>query len=107
MRTTTIGVLVLSGLCAVSACKSQATTICDLECDCEHCNDYESDIKCDQRTMEHDVADAYGCADKWDAWATCYEDNGSCNQDTANYSTVAQTSGSCTGLTDTKKACPN
>jgi hypothetical protein len=93
-------------VCSVS-CKSEATTICDLECDCEHCNDFASEVRCDERNAEHDVADAYGCADVWDTWATCYEDKGSCDESKATYSTVQQTAGSCSNESSTGKACPN
>src|SRR5262245_55561045 len=109
MRTTTICSLVLSAVfvtLVAPACKSQATTICDVECDCEHCNNYEKDLKCDGRNAEADIADAYGCADKWETWATCFEEQGSCDESKASYSTVKMTPGSCTGTMTTAVMCP-
>lgn len=97
--------LLIGPLAASTAgCGSQAAAVCDLVCECEHCNDYEEDLTCIQLEGQADVAEAYECADQWDAWATCVEEKGECDADEARFSTSGG-SGSCSGSEPTGDAC--
>jgi hypothetical protein len=90
---------------AVASC-SQADAICSLECDCQHCNDVAEDLQCLQREAEADKADAYGCLDEWETWATCYEDKGECDEKAASFSTQTRSRGTCTAEIDLGVDCP-
>ncbi|MBI4704023.1 MAG: hypothetical protein HY744_23185 [Deltaproteobacteria bacterium] len=83
VRMTLVGLLAS----ALVACGSLATTICELECDCEHCNDIKEELECTDREAEMEKADIYGCLDQWEAWASCVENNGECNEQKADWST--------------------
>jgi hypothetical protein len=84
-------------------CASQPQTLCSLECDCEHCNDLVEEATCADREKDLAVAEAYGCAEEWEAYATCYEEKGKCDEQKASYST--QAAGQCTGMLDTQFPC--
>lgn len=93
----------LLGLSSTTSCKSQAATLCDLVCDCRHCSDLDRDLTCAGYGAQQDVANAYGCESQWENWASCFEDNGECNEETATFST--QGTGSCSGQRDLGIAC--
>jgi hypothetical protein len=96
--------IVLLGLGAATAgCGSQASDLCELICECEHCNDYEESLDCIVVTAQSDMADAYGCEEKWSAWATCIEEKGECEEEEANFSTSG--SGSCSGMQPLGMSC--
>jgi hypothetical protein len=88
---------------SVSACGGTASTVCSLECECEHCNDIKEDFVCAQREAEHDIADGYGCVEQWDEWASCFEDRGVCDEKEVRYSTLQP--GSCSADQDTGFPC--
>jgi hypothetical protein len=88
---TTVSLAGLLGL--VPACGGQAASICSVRCECEHCNDYEEDLICIGYETDLEVAEAYDCAAEWEAWATCFEEKGKCDEKEADYSTQAD--GSC------------
>lgn len=94
----------LSALAVLAAgCGSQASTLCSLECDCEHCNDYEADVRCRSLETQQEIADTYECADQWSAWATCVEERGRCDEEEANFTTSA--AGSCSGTEPIGASC--
>ena len=97
----TLGIAATSLLSA--GCGSRAGAVCSLVCDCEHCNDYEEEVSCTLYQTQADVADAYGCADQWDAWAACVEEKGTCDDKEANFSTA--TPGRCNAFEPTTTAC--
>jgi len=84
-------------------CASQPETLCSLECDCEHCNDLVEEATCADREKDLKVAEAYGCDGEWEAYATCYEERGRCDEEKANYSTQAP--GSCNGVLNAGFPC--
>jgi hypothetical protein len=88
---------------AAASCGGTASTVCSLECECEHCNDIKEEFLCAEREAEHDIADGYGCVEQWDEWATCYEEKGTCDEDEVRYSTLSP--GSCSGEQDTGFPC--
>src|SRR5262245_17071641 len=98
-----LAALALGG--AVLSCASQASTICSVECDCEHCSDIEEEVVCRARERDAEVADGYGCLHKWEVWAACYKDKGTCHETEARYSTVTQTPGSCSGEESLGRPC--
>ena len=76
-------------------CGSTASNICGIECDCEHCSDLKEDEVCASRECDANVADAYGCLQEWEDWATCFEDKGTCDEKEARYSTTEEGHGAC------------
>lgn len=96
-----LGLSVLAALAA--GCGSRASTLCSLECDCEHCNDYEDDFKCEGYETQQEVAAAYACADQWDTWAACVEERGRCEEEEARFTTSSP--GSCSGTEPTGDSC--
>lgn len=81
------GALVLFGLSVTAMSCSSATSMCNLICDCEHCNDQEKVEACNQFETGQDVASAYDCSDQWEAYATCVEERGTCDEKEARFST--------------------
>jgi hypothetical protein len=95
--------LALGAVATMPSCTSMPTTLCDLECECEHCNDWEYDFECAQQEMGQEVAEAYDCTSEWDAWASCVEEQGECDEEAARFSTHAL--GSCSGTMDLGIPC--
>lgn len=94
----------LAGASALSAgCGSRAGAVCSLVCECEHCNNYEEETSCTLYQTQADVADAYGCADQWDAWAACVEEKGTCDAKEANFTTAKP--GQCNAFQPTGATC--
>ena len=96
------------GVCALlsttaGGCASQPETLCNLVCECEHCNDYAEEATCASRERELAVAEAYGCEGEWEAYATCFEENGTCDEQKVRFSTEAP--GQCSGLLDSQLPC--
>jgi hypothetical protein len=87
--------LALAGFTAVSEGCSATSSLCSDICDCEHCNDYDEDLVCVELETSANVAAAYECDDAWDAYVTCTQDKGRCEEDDANFTTRAP--GSCSG----------
>jgi len=58
---------------------SPAEEYCDERCDCELCNDREYDTCIISKEADIDEADAYDCADDYDAYHQCYIDRANCN----------------------------
>jgi hypothetical protein len=88
---------------AAAGCGSQASTLCDLICECEHCSDLDEDATCTELEAEMDVAEAYECQAEWEDWATCVEEKGRCEEKDARYTT--QEPGSCSEVQDTGFPC--
>lgn len=97
MRDSAFGAIItvsLAGLLGlVAGCGGQASSVCSLICDCEHCNDYEEDLTCIQVETSLSVAEAYDCAQEWEDYASCVEEKGKCDEKEADFSTRAD--GSC------------
>ena len=90
MRTMILTVaLIVSLSAAVPAC-SQAQTICDLKCDCEHCNDVKRDDVCATYEAKLEVAEAYGCEAEWEDLASCIEEYGACSEQHLHFSTLGR-----------------
>jgi len=107
MRATATGVItaisLVGALALAHGCASQATTVCELICECEHCNDVEEELSCAQIETSADIAEVYGCDAEWEAYAVCYEEKGKCNEKEASFSTQAP--GRCDGLAPTGFPC--
>jgi hypothetical protein len=79
--------VVLLGLSFGTMGCSRAAAICDLVCECEHCNDQNKVESCNQLGTAEEVADVYDCSDKWDAYMDCYEQRGTCDAKESRFST--------------------
>jgi hypothetical protein len=87
------GAFLALGLVVSGAGCSRAQVMCDLICECEHCNDQEKVVACDAIQAEEDVADVYGCAEKWEALTVCVEEKGTCDEDQADWDTTDNDTG--------------
>ena len=83
--------LVLVGLSSSIMSCSRASVVCDLVCECEHCNDQAKVQACNQFGAAEDVADSYDCGDKWEAYTVCIEERGKCDNEQARFSTQNDT----------------
>ncbi len=79
--------LVLFGFSFATMGCSRATVICELACECEHCNDQNEVESCNQLRTAEDVASAYDCSEQWDAYTVCVEERGTCDATEARFST--------------------
>lgn len=84
-RSILASLFVLLGLSASTTGCSRAAVICDIICTCEHCNDQEEIESCNQLEVAEDVADAYECGAKWDAYTVCVEERGTCDETEASF----------------------
>lgn len=66
---------------------SRATVICELICECEHCNDQNKTESCNQLGTVEEVASAYDCSEKWDAYTVCVQERGICEAKESRFST--------------------
>lgn len=66
---------------------SRAAVVCELVCECEHCNDQDKIEACNRLGTTEDVASTYGCDDAWEAYTVCVEERGTCDADTSRFST--------------------
>ncbi len=85
----------------VPACKSTVSSLCSRACDCEHCNDYTRKLSCDELQGQEDVAHDYGCDGAFANWLACIDDNGTCNEAQARFTTRKPghcASGACDGI---------
>jgi len=96
-------IALLGALAAAPGCGTQADTMCDLLCECEHCNDYDEDLECIRFHAQEDAASTYECADEWEKYATCYEDKGRCEETEANF--TLSSGGSCSGQQPVGVSC--
>jgi hypothetical protein len=86
-RNIIINAFLLAGFASLSVGCSRAQVVCDLVCECEHCNDQEEIVTCDQLEVQESVADAYACGDAWEALTVCQEEKGTCDVDEARFET--------------------
>ena len=94
---------VIATAAIAGGCESSAQSVCETMCECEHCNDYEEEARCGQLEWEAEVAEAYDCTSKFESWASCVEDNGSCDEKDATFTTNER--GSCSGKGETGLDC--
>jgi hypothetical protein len=66
---------------------TRASVVCDLICECEHCNDQAKTEACNNLATAETVADAYDCTAKWDAYTVCIEERGKCDDTESRFST--------------------
>lgn len=83
--------LLLLSLVGASADCSRAQVICELVCDCMHCNDHDEILVCAQYSRQEDMADAYGCGEAWSALSICIEERGTCDE--TEFTTIENGSG--------------
>ena len=95
--------ILLVGLAGGVVACSHAQAVCELICECEHCNDQDEVLACDQYATSQDVADAYDCGDSYDTYLSCVEDKGKCDDTSADYST--RSDGSCSGTQSLGSTC--
>lgn len=86
-RTILISALVGLSLAAPIMGCSRASAVCEVICECEHCNDQAKVEACNQLETAEDVASAYDCSEQWDAYGTCVEERGVCDATEARFST--------------------
>src|SRR5262245_32862443 len=105
MKTTRLAWIPASALLALwfAGCGTNVSNVCELMCECEHCNDYEEDARCANLQWQADVADAYECNEQLDKLASCFEDNGTCDDKNATFSTNDR--GSCSAKGETGLDC--
>ncbi len=82
-------------LCAASACVEYGS-YCSNKIDCEGGNDKDKSACADRQEGEEDEAKDYGCADQYEALASCAFDNASCIA--GRYGTQANCSNQATAL---------
>lgn len=102
VRRVLAALLLLSPVTLAPAC-DQPSRICDLICECEHCNDIVEELRCEAASASQEVAEIYGCLDEWTAYADCFENEGTCIEDEANYTT--REDGSCSEVYDSGLNC--
>lgn len=66
---------------------TRASAVCEVICECEHCNDQAKIEACNQLETAEDVASAYDCSEKWDAYGACVEERGVCDATESRFST--------------------
>jgi len=86
-RTIVVSALVLFGFSFATMGCSRATVICELVCECEHCNDQDKIEQCNSVNAAEDVASAYDCGEQWDAYTVCFEERGTCEVKESRFST--------------------
>jgi len=94
IRSILVNAFLLLGLAASAGC-SRAQIVCDIVCECEHCSDEREILVCADYATQEDVADAYGCGDAWNTYTVCIEEQGTCDANEANYSTVSDNQDAC------------
>ncbi|TKC95875.1 hypothetical protein [Polyangium fumosum] len=105
IRTILVNAALLLGLASASVGCSRAQVICDIICECEHCSD-ESEIQtCEQLATQENVADAYDCGDAWVTYTTCVEEQGTCNETDARYTTEKDNNDVCNDERDALNSC--
>lgn len=87
IRTILAGTVVFLGFAGMSSGCSSAKSTCALICDCEHCGDPKEDFTCLQYETEEAEALAYECGDAWETYMSCVQDQGTCNEKQANFTT--------------------
>lgn len=102
MRRLLCAALFLSPVLFAPAC-DQPSRICDLVCECEHCNDLAEDYGCEQVSASKEIAEIYECLDEWTAYADCFEEKGTCDEEEANFTTREQ--GSCSATASSGLPC--
>lgn len=104
MRALIVSTGLLVALSALgTACGSRAGTLCDLVCECEHCNDYTETFTCDTIETSLRIAEAYGCESEWESYADCVEQKGTCDAKEVRFTTAEP--GSCTSEYDAQIPC--
>lgn len=86
-RTILAGMLIFFGIpLAISGC-TRAAIICEIICNCEHCNDQAKIEACNQLGTAEEVATAYACNDRWEAYTVCVEQRGTCDEKNSRFTT--------------------
>lgn len=94
---------ILVGMSAPVMGCSSAESVCSLMCECEHCNDYSEMATCSQLTTVESIAEAYECSEQWEAYMSCIEDKGTCDEEEANFRTTGD--GSCSDTEPLGNSC--
>jgi hypothetical protein len=102
MRALAMIVVVVLGCAVVAAC-TQADAVCNLVCECEHCNDVRAEYECASWNNRQEVADVYGCGIELEDYLTCIEENGRCDEEESDFTTRAP--GSCSESFDLGVNC--
>jgi hypothetical protein len=98
--------IMLSPAALFPSCTTPAGDACNVYCECEHCNDIADDSVCRYWALQEEWGDIYGCEVEFEAYATCFAEEGECDEEEADYSTrPVEQQGSCTGSFDTGVAC--
>lgn len=97
-----VSCLIFGFLGTSSGCSSAQAT-CDLVCECEHCGDALRDFTCFQYEALEAETDAYECSDPWEAYVTCIQEKGTCDEKEARFST--RESGTCSDTQDFGASC--
>lgn len=105
IRTILVNAALLLGLAAASSACSRAQVVCDIICECEHCSDENEVQTCEQLATQEAVADAYDCSDAWSTYTTCIEEQGTCDEKEARYSTVKDNNDLCDDERDALNSC--
>ncbi|MDI1483301.1 hypothetical protein [Polyangium sp. y55x31] len=105
IRTILVNAALLLGLAAASSGCSRAQVVCDLICECEHCSDENEVQTCGQFATQEDVADAYDCGDAWTTYTLCIEEQGTCDEKKAQFSTVKDNNDLCDADRDALQSC--
>ena len=87
LRKLSVAVVVVPVMLVGGASCTTADALCELICECEHCSDLAENELCESLALDQEIAEIYGCDSAWESWAECVENNGSCREDDAVFTT--------------------
>ncbi len=77
----TMAALASAVVLAATGCGASGADLCDLECECEGCSDYEREECIDDFDDAARDAEHEGCEDELDIYLSCLDDTGECRGD--------------------------
>jgi hypothetical protein len=87
IRTLVVSIPLVFGMAVLASGCNTASSVCQTICECEHCNKYSELEACRSMERSEARAEAYECGDAFAAVLTCTVEKGSCDEDSANYTT--------------------
>jgi hypothetical protein len=87
VRTLATCLPLLFGFATMSTGCTSAASVCDMVCECQHCNTYAEDSTCRSLEREEARADAYECGDQYSAVLSCMVEKGTCDEERVTFTT--------------------
>lgn len=82
-----VGALFVLGLLGSASGCSSAQSTCELMAECGHWGYELRDFTCFFYRAQEEAALAYECGDQWDAYMTCVQEKGTCDEKAARFTT--------------------